>query len=323
MRTTKPEAGNKYYIRKASGGYSPAIKGSPTDSDCDVLANCVGYAIGRFNEIGGWGSCKYLVSVNAENFIQNKGDLEVSQTPQIGACAVWQKGSTLSGSDGAGHVAIVEKVVSDTEIITSESGYGSSKPFWTQTRKKGTDGNWGQSSGYKFLGFILNPAPCCKGTSTGSTSGSTSGQSTGTTALSFKVGDVVQFTGSTHYTSAGAATGPACKPGKAKITAISPGAKHPYHLIHTDSASNVYGWVDATDVKAVTSSSEISVGDVVQFTGGPHYTSANATNYQTTPKAGPAKVTAISKGAKHPYHVVHTNGQSSVYGWVDADKVSK
>lgn len=55
MRTTKPGAGNKYYIRKASGGYSDAVKGSPVDAQCDVLANCVGYAVGRFNEIGGWG----------------------------------------------------------------------------------------------------------------------------------------------------------------------------------------------------------------------------------------------------------------------------
>ena len=53
MRTSKPEAGNKYYITKANGGYSDAIKGSPTDKDCDVLSNCVGYAYGRFNEIGG------------------------------------------------------------------------------------------------------------------------------------------------------------------------------------------------------------------------------------------------------------------------------
>lgn len=162
-RLVKPGTGNKYYIRKASGGYSDAIKGSPADSECDVLANCVGYAYGRFNEIGGWGSCKYLSPVNAENFMQYKGTLEVSQTPQLGACMVWQKGASLSGSDGAGHVAIVERVISDTEILTSESGYGSSKPFWTQIRKKG-NGNWGQASGYKFLGFILNPAPCCKGT---------------------------------------------------------------------------------------------------------------------------------------------------------------
>lgn len=158
MRTTKPEKGNKYYTRKANGGYSNAIKGSPTDSDCDVLANCVGYAYGRFNEIGGYGCCKYLAPVNAENFMQYKGSCKTGQTPRLGACMVWQKGSTLSGSDGAGHVAIVEKVISATEVITSESGWGASKPFWTQTRKKGSNGNWGAGSGYKFLGFIYNPA---------------------------------------------------------------------------------------------------------------------------------------------------------------------
>ena len=158
MRTTKPEKGNKYYTRKANGGYSNAIKGSPADGDCDVLANCVGYAYGRFNEIGGYGCCKYLAPVNAENFMQYKGPCKTGQTPRLGACMVWQKGSTLSGSDGAGHVAIVEKVISATEVITSESGWGASKPFWTQTRKKGSNGNWGAGSGYKFLGFIYNPA---------------------------------------------------------------------------------------------------------------------------------------------------------------------
>lgn len=69
--------------------------------------------------------------------------------------------------------------------------------------------------------------------------------------------------------------------------------------------------------------SEIKVGDVVQFAGGPHYTSANASSYSTTPKAGPAKVTAISKGAKHPYHIIHTTSASSVYGWVDTNKITK
>lgn len=157
MRTSKPEAGNKYYIRKASGGYSNAIQGYPKDSECDVLSNCVGYAYGRFNEIGGYGSCKYLAPVNAENFIQYKGSCEVGQTPKLGACMVWQKGASLSGSDGAGHVAIVEKVIGNTEVYTSESGYGS-KAFWNQTRRKGADGRWGAGSAYTFLGFIYNPA---------------------------------------------------------------------------------------------------------------------------------------------------------------------
>lgn len=156
-RLTKPEAGNKYYIRKVNGGYSNAIAGKPCDPDCNVLANCVGYAYGRFNEIGGYGYCKYLAPVNAENFIQYKGSCKVGQTPKLGAVMVWRKGATLSGSDGAGHVAIVEKILSDTEVVTSESGYGS-KAFWTQTRKKGSNGRWGSGSAYTFLGFIYNPA---------------------------------------------------------------------------------------------------------------------------------------------------------------------
>ena len=154
-RMTKPEKNNKYYIRKANGGYSDAIQGYPTDKDCNVLSNCVGYAYGRFNEIGGYGYCKYLIPCNAENFMQNKGNLKSGTTAKIGACMVWQKGATLSGSDGAGHVAIVEKIISDTEIVTSESAWGGSA-FYTKTRKKGSDGNWGY--GGKFLGFIYNPA---------------------------------------------------------------------------------------------------------------------------------------------------------------------
>lgn len=175
-RLTKPEAGNPYYNTKAKGGYSNAIQGKPTDPGCNVLANCVGYAYGRFNEIGGYGYCKYLSPVNAENFIQYAGGLKVGQTPKLGACMVWRKGATLSNSDGAGHVAIVEKINSSTQVVTSESGYNSSKPFWTQTRNKG-NGNWGAGSGYTFLGFIYNPAVSDSGT-TSNTSGSTSTSNT-------------------------------------------------------------------------------------------------------------------------------------------------
>lgn len=176
MRTTKPEKGNKYYITKAKGGYSNAIEGSPTDNDCNVLSNCVGYAYGRFNEIGGYGCCKYLAPVNAENFIQYKGSCEVGQTPKLGACMVWQKGATLKGSDGAGHVAIVEKVISPTEVITSESGWGGKNPFWTQNRKKGANGKWGAGSDYKFLGFVYNPAVKDEETTTTTTTGTSNEQ---------------------------------------------------------------------------------------------------------------------------------------------------
>ena len=158
MRTTRPEAGNKYYITKANGGYSYAIKGSPTDKQNDVLSNCVGYAYGRFNEIGGYGYCKYLSPVNAERFPQyNNTGIPMGQTPKLGACMVWRGGPTLNSGDGVGHVAIVEKIYSPTKIMTSESGWGSKNPFWNATREKG-NGNWGAGAGYKFLGFIYNPA---------------------------------------------------------------------------------------------------------------------------------------------------------------------
>ena len=152
MRTTKPGAGNKYYIRKAQGGYSNAIYGKPTDSECNVLANCVGYAYGRFNEIGGYGYCKYLAPVNAENFMDYKGSCKTGMTPKVGACMVWE-----GKGDLAGHVAIVEKVYDNNHVYTSESGYGSKNPFWNSHRYN-NNGRWGCNSNYKFLGFIYNPA---------------------------------------------------------------------------------------------------------------------------------------------------------------------
>ena len=152
MRTTKPGKGNKYYIRKAQGGYSNAIYGKPTDSECNVLANCVGYAYGRFNEIGGYGYCKYLAPVNAENFMDYKGSCKTGMTPKVGACMVWE-----GKGDLAGHVAIVEKVYDNNHVYTSESGYGSKNPFWNSHRYN-NNGRWGCNSNYSFKGFIYNPA---------------------------------------------------------------------------------------------------------------------------------------------------------------------
>ena len=157
IRTSKPGAGNKFYITKSKGGYSTCIQGSPTDSQCNVLANCVGYACGRFNEI--IGSMKYpSLNCNAENFIERAKSLglTISNVPTLGGIMVWMKGNTLSGNDGAGHVAVVEKIIDSNTIYTSESGYGSSA-FWNSTRKN-TNGRWGLGSGYTFRGCIVNPA---------------------------------------------------------------------------------------------------------------------------------------------------------------------
>lgn len=62
----------------------------------------------------------------------------------------------------------------------------------------------------------------------------------------YKVGDIVNFHGGTHYVSSySGSKGYNARTGQARITiANGSGKTHPWHLIHTDSSSNVYGWVD-------------------------------------------------------------------------------
>ena len=164
QRTKQPK-NNKYYIRLVSGGLNGAVEGDPAIAGANVLCNCVGYANGRFNEIindpdlkGVNKAFKYQLVCNAENFIESAKaqGLKVSKKPVQGGIMVWQKGATLGGGDGAGHVAVVEAVYDDGTIITSESGWAS----WAFKRIKrdNANGRWGQNSLYKFRGCIINPS---------------------------------------------------------------------------------------------------------------------------------------------------------------------
>lgn len=164
QRTKQPK-NNKYYIRQVSGGFNGAIAGEPTITGANVLCNCVGYANGRFNEIvndpdlkGIEKKFKYQLVCNAENFIEsakNQG-LKVSKTPVLGGIMVWQRGATLSGNDGAGHVAVVEQINKDGSIITSESGWNGFA--FKRITRTNSNGRWGQTSAYKFRGCIINPS---------------------------------------------------------------------------------------------------------------------------------------------------------------------
>ena len=117
------------------------------------------------------------------------------------------------------------------------------------------EGNKSNAVGYRNLavngkyirGFGV-PKYSAKATAAGTTA---QPPSTGNTAAStgFSVGDAVNFTGSKHYASSNATNGSACKPGKAKVTQIVKGAKHPYHLVKVSGGgSTVYGWVDEADI---------------------------------------------------------------------------
>ena len=58
--------------------------------------------------------------------------------------------------DLAGHVMINEKLLSANSVYTSESAWGSTA-FFNATRYN-TNGRWGMSSNYRFIGNIVNPA---------------------------------------------------------------------------------------------------------------------------------------------------------------------
>lgn len=154
-----PEAGDPYYNTKASGGYNPCILGNPAARvpSLNVLPNCVGFGVGRFNSLGNYGKCKYLGNTNAANFVKlaRSQGLEVRKEPTLGGVMVWS-----GGKGGYGHIACVE-IVGKSIVITSESEYYG-KPFVNYTRYL-DDGNWRKgcywmTKDYKYLGCIVNPA---------------------------------------------------------------------------------------------------------------------------------------------------------------------
>lgn len=90
--------------------------------------------------------------------------------------------------------------------------------------------------------------------------------STPTEDLEYKVGDLVQFTGCLHYTSSyKSGVAKACKAGVAKVTGISKGKPHPYHLkAVAGKGSTVYGWVNASDIASKATSTKAKTYKVVK-----------------------------------------------------------
>lgn len=150
-RMTAPAASNKYWVHTSKGGLNECIIINSATGSC--LPNCVGYAWGRFYEITG--KRPSLSKANAENWFGYTTDgYARSQTPSVGAVICWRKGKAGVSADGAGHVAIVEEVKSNGDIVTSNSDYGGTR-FYTKTITKASGYSIG--SAYTFQGFILPP----------------------------------------------------------------------------------------------------------------------------------------------------------------------
>ena len=304
IRRTKPEAGNKFYNNGNNCGYSWCINGNPTDKGCNVLANCVGYACGRFNEI--IGSMKYkTLCCNAENFIERakEAGLEVVNYPVLGGIMVMQKGATLSGNDGAGHVFIVEDIYSDGSIYTSESGYGGSA-FWN-SRRYNTNGRWGHGSGYSFRGCIVNPA-VGKVTKRDNDPTPAPTPSKG----KFKIGDKVVLNGVLYTSSTGDTKGQTVSNKVTNITRYVAGTKHPYNT------TGDLGWMDESSIslyKEPTPTKEtFKVGDVVVPTKLVDYNGTRLVQYDanyviTELKGNRAVLAAVRNGKKYIWAAMNTD----------------
>ena len=246
IRKTRPTSGNKYFITKSAGGYSTCIVGKPTDSQCNVLANCVGYACGAFNEELNLGYEKYHLNCNAEDFIERAiaSGLSVIKKPCVGSIICWEGKGSL-----AGHVAIVIEVVNDNCIKTAESGYGSSNPFWIATRYN-NNGRWGINENYKLRGFIVNPNyPYNPPT-----------PPTPTPSGKFNIGDEVILNGPIYVSSNATTPANTIKNKKTKITRKNQGSAHPYNT------TGDLGWCDEsslTKVQPTPKPETFKVGDKV------------------------------------------------------------
>lgn len=143
-RTTAPALDDLNYISHYApfNGYNYCII---IDSATGyVMPNCTGYAWGRWREL--LGSYHNLSRGNASVWYGNTSDgYQRGQTAKIAAVACWS-----GGSDGAGHVGIVEDIDS-TGFWMSNSAYQS-----YMFRYQHITGNFFQS-GYTFQGFIYYP----------------------------------------------------------------------------------------------------------------------------------------------------------------------
>lgn len=117
------------------------------------LPNCTCYAWGRFWEISDPGT-QYVNRPNlslrdaGQWFGYTQDGYERGQSPRLGAVACFSR-----NGGGSGHVAIVEEIRSNGDIVTSNSAYNSTYFYLSNLSAS----NGYNTSNYTFQGFIYNP----------------------------------------------------------------------------------------------------------------------------------------------------------------------
>lgn len=308
MRTSRP-SNNKNYIVTGSGGWNTCIKGNPLYAPANALANCVGYASGRFNEIiniaRDTSGCTYkTLNCNAINFKERAevAGLKTGSTPRRGAIMCW-------GNSGAGHVAIVERVDSNNQVYTSESGWGSNTIFWNQIRTN-NNGRWGLSSGYYFRCFIYLPDDVQSKVDGGQPTPAptpTPGPSD-----AFNIGNHVIINGPLYANSNAASPAGSVSNKVTYITRKNPGSAHPYNT------TGDLGWMDQSSIKKYDEPAPapqptgLQVGDKVKIIGTGNGSSYGGSN--TAYGIGwTRQILRIWSGRPYPYQVGNGSGTTGFY----------
>lgn len=129
-----------------------------TETDGLKLPNCTTYVMGRSGEISGssvkQGYCDDPMLSrsgwgNAKDFYKD-ARWSVGSVPKVGAVCCWG-----SDSDQYGHVAIVEEVIDNENVIVSQSNFGGT--FFETKTYTCVVGKVTNGVGYVFNGYLYNP----------------------------------------------------------------------------------------------------------------------------------------------------------------------
>lgn len=135
-RLTAPDPLDPLLINVNYGGYNKCIVRN-YDTGC-VLPNCTGYVHFRYMEMTNTHDCPMYLG-NADGYYGYTSDgLERGTEPRLGAILCFSGGL-------AGHVCVVEEIIDENTIRTSDSNY-SSDYFTTYVRHREYGWQWAGSS---------------------------------------------------------------------------------------------------------------------------------------------------------------------------------
>lgn len=126
IRMKEPEEDNMCYYSEENIFYKAKLSPPFYNGDKKIKGNCTWYAWGRIFELTGKAPKDAGFNGNAyEWWNANKKieKYEYGSEPKVGALVVWK--SSLPGSGGCGHVAVIEKIENNKIYISESSWHGS------------------------------------------------------------------------------------------------------------------------------------------------------------------------------------------------------